>query len=97
VWRVNAIVPAVLYFSALASVASGGSIELENVLSFDVPGIQTIQKCDLDDIDFDGQPEILVSDGSKVVLYSYAYDSVLFQRCYPGYLTSIIMELSWMT
>lgn len=83
-WRVNAIVPAVLYFSALASVASGGSIELENVLSFDVPGIQTIQKCDLDDIDFDGQPEILVSDGSKVVLYSYAYDSVLYSTVLSG-------------
>ena len=83
-WKTSAMVSAVLCILALASVTTGGSIELAKVLSVDIPGIQAIQKYDLDDVDFDGQPEMLVSDGSKVVLYSYARDSVLYSTMLSG-------------
>ncbi len=59
--------------------AFGGSINFDEVLSFSVPGLGTIQKYDFGDINFDGNPEILASDGDMAVLYSYTLDSVLFE------------------
>jgi hypothetical protein len=35
-----------------------------------------VDKIEFDDIDFDGQPEVLASDGSQIVLYSIAADSI---------------------
>ncbi len=57
------------------------SIKFEEVLTITVAGLDTIRKCDFGNVYyFQDCPEVLASDGAKVVLYSYNRDSVLFSR-----------------
>jgi len=67
-----------IFIAVGSSTAQDGSIDFNEVLSFSVPGLGTIEKYDFGDVNFDGFPEILASDGNSAVLYSYRYDSVLF-------------------
>ncbi len=54
------------------------AIEFQEILSFEVPGVGEIEKFDFGDVDFDGDPEILATDGTKLILYSAAADSIMF-------------------
>jgi len=62
-------------------------IGVNQEVSFTVPQLsKSIRAWDLDDIDHDGAPEVLVSDSTKLVLYSYQLDSVYASVAIPpGY------------
>jgi hypothetical protein len=65
-----------LLASAVGAI-SDGPFQLE--LSFTVPGLPgAIQQVKFNDIDSDGSPEVLATDGHHVVLYSIRTDSLLF-------------------
>lgn len=62
----------------MCSAPAFASIELVHQLTFSVPGLSgPIEQTKFKDINNDGFPEVLASDGEKLVLYSISLDSVL--------------------
>ena len=54
-------------------------IQFSLQLDFTVPGLDgPIQSIKFNDIDHDGFPEVLATDGNKLILYSIKMDSILF-------------------
>ena len=62
------------------AVSLADNFSLDEVLSFTVPGVTNISDYCLNDIDYDGTPEILVLTGDTLLLYSASLDSILFEK-----------------
>ncbi len=65
--------------AVLTAVVTEASIELVEEANFTVRGLsEQIEQIKFNDIDGDGFPEVLASDGQDIVLYSVTGDSVVF-------------------
>jgi len=65
--------------AVLTAVVTQASIELVEEANFTVRGLsEQIEQIKFNDIDGDGFPEVLASDGQDIVLYSVTGDSVVF-------------------
>ena len=84
------VVSKVLCWSVLVAVLTAAvtqaSIELVEEANFTVRGLSgQIEQIKFNDIDGDGFPEVLASDGQDIVLYSVTGDSVIFASSLDSY------------
>jgi hypothetical protein len=67
-----------LFLLSLNVNAGAASIEFEEILSFSVPDAGIIEKIEFGDIDFNGHPECLISDGTQAIIYSHFLDTIFY-------------------
>jgi hypothetical protein len=92
------VVRGLLFAVLCTSSLSAASIGLTSESSFTVPSLDSaIAQVKFADLDGDGSPELLATDGRNLVLYSVTGDSILFDRHNDSTVRIVRMELADVT